>query len=304
MIDIVIAGLATILTASIPLILAGTGELVCEKSGVINLGVEGMMAMGAVCGFMVSITTGSLALGVGASILGGVMVALIFAFTTQILLVNQMITGLALTLFCLGLSALFGQKFVGLSGGDFPTLFPQIVQDIPIIGKLLFGYNFIVYFAVLLPFFIHYFLMTTRMWSVLSAVGDHAEAAHALGIAVVRVRVMAIAFGGGMAGLAGGYLSLAYTPLWAENMTAGRGWVAIALVVFAAWRPVLLLFGALLFGGVSILQLNAQAFGINIGAQYLSMLPYVATVIALALISKKGIMRLAPKNLGKTFFVH
>jgi simple sugar transport system permease protein len=300
--EILISGLVTIVTASCPLIFAGVGEVVTERSGVLNLGVEGMMAMGAVGGFAVAHISGSADLGLLASIVCGMLLSLLFGFFTQYLLINQVVSGLSLTIFGLGLSALIGREFVGFSGLGFPSLFPEFLRDIPVLGRVLFDYNYVVYLSLLSPFLVSWFLFKTRAGIVVRATGDNAEAAHSLGIRVVKVRMLSIMFGGGMAGLGGGYLSVIYTPLWVENMVAGRGWVALALVVFAAWRPILVLWGALLFGGIAIIQLNVQAFGLGIQAQYMTMFPYLATVLVLVVMSKRSIFQKSPRSLGRLFF--
>ena len=291
--DLLVGIMTGLLIAATPLVLAALGELVVEKSGVLNLGVEGMMVIGAISGFAAKIATGSYALGFLAAIAGGAIMALLFGMLTQVLLSNQVASGLALTLFGLGLSALFGASYSGVTAGTFPRLFAGI--------DVLMGLTLLLVFAT------HYVLERTRIGLILRAVGENHDAAHAIGFPVVRVRLLALAFGGGLAGLGGAYLSLVQTPFWVERMTAGRGWIALALVVFAAWRPFRLLAGALLFGGISILQLHSQGFGLKIDAQVLAMLPYLATIAVLVFISRtprggdggKGLR--APKSLGKVF---
>ena len=299
--DLLVSGFVTIIAASCPLIFAGVGELVTEKSGVLNLGVEGMMAVGAVSGFAMTYFTGYQEVGLIASMVAGAGLSLVFCFFTQILLINQVVSGLSLTIFGLGLSALVGQGLVGISGEGLSPLLPEFIREIPVIGKIFFGYNMVVYLAILLPFIVVWFLKRTRLGKELRAVGDNADAAYSIGIRVIRIRSLAIMFGGAMSGLGGGYLSIIYTPLWVENMVAGRGWVAVALVVFAAWRPVFVLLGALLFGGIVIIQLNFQAFGVAIDSQYMSMFPYIATVVVLSLMSRLSVFQQAPRSLGKIF---
>jgi simple sugar transport system permease protein len=293
-----------VIVASTPLVFAAIGELVAEKSGVLNLGVEGMMIMGAIAGFATMISTGNPPLALVAAMAGGAATALLFAVLTQTLLANQVASGLALTMFGLGLSALIGQPYSGLSTGPFPRLHIPGLTDIPVIGGLLFGEDYMVYLSLLAVAGVWWFLNRTRGGLVLRAVGENHDAAHAIGYPVVRIRYVALMFGGAMAGLGGAYLSIVQTPLWAEKMTAGRGWIALALVVFSAWKPWRALLGAYIFGGVTILQLHAQAFGVSVNSQYLSMLPYLATILVLVIISrdKLKLQFNAPASLGKVFY--
>jgi len=293
----------TILSASIPLLLAGLGELITEKSGVLNLGLEGMMLAGAITGFAFMAKTGSALIAITTAAAAGMAMSLLFAFLALTLLSNQVATGLALTLFGVGLSALLGKPFVGTAIPELPKLSIPGLSDLPIVGPLLFHHDFLVYFALLSVPAAAYFLLHTRPGLILRAVGESHDAAHALGYPVIRIRYMAVLYGGAMSGLAGAFLSLSYTPMWAENMTAGRGWIALALVVFATWRTGRLLLGALLFGAVSILELHAQALGIQIPSQLLSMLPYLATIVVLTLISADStrIRLLTPACIGKSF---
>jgi len=293
----------TIATAATPLLIAALGELVVERSGVLNLGVEGMMVMGAVTGFGVALTTGSPWLGVFAAIIVGALFSLLFGFLTLTLVTNQVATGLALTLLGLGLSGMIGESFVGQPGIKLGTLYVPGLTDLPFVGKLFFGQDPIFYLSILLTFGVAWFLFRTRAGLTLRSVGDNHGSAHALGINVIGIRYLAVMFGGACAGLAGGFLSLVYTPQWIENMTAGRGWIALALVVFASWRPLRVLAGAYLFGAVSIGQLHAQALGIGIPSQLLSSLPYLATVIVLVLISRNRRLTMinTPASLGRPF---
>ncbi|MCM5558269.1 ABC transporter permease [Pleomorphomonas sp. JP5] len=293
----------TIITAATPLLLAATGELVVEKSGVLNLGVEGMMVMGAVAGFAVTISTGSPLLGIVGGAVAGMLVSLIFAFVTLTLVANQVASGLALTLFGLGLSGLMGESFVGQPGLKLQSLDVPGLTDLPFVGKILFGQDILVYLSFAAVFGVSWFLNRTRAGLILRAVGDNHTSAHALGYSVVGVRYLAVAFGGAMAGLGGAYLSVAYTPLWVENMTAGRGWIALALVVFASWIPWRAAVGAYLFGAVTVLQFHAQAFGVGFPSQFLAMLPYLATVVVLVAISgnRRATLFNTPSSLGKSF---
>ena len=293
-----------VIVASTPLVFAAIGELIAEKSGVLNLGVEGMMIMGAIAGFAALISTGNHPLALVAACAGGAVTALLFAVLTQTLLANQVASGLALTMFGLGISALWGQAYSGQSAGPFPRLNIPGLTDLPLVGKLVFGEDFMVYLSLAVVAAVWWFLNRTRGGLVLRAVGENHDAAHAIGFSVVGIRYLALMFGGAMAGLGGAYLSLVQTPLWAENMTAGRGWIALALVVFSAWKPWRCLAGAYIFGGVTILQLHAQALGVSIPAQYMSMLPYLATIVVLVIISRDKVQLQfnAPASLGKVFY--
>ncbi|MEJ6596480.1 MAG: ABC transporter permease [Oceanospirillaceae bacterium] len=293
----------TIITASTPLLLAAIGELVVERSGVLNLGIEGMMVMGAVCGFAASYVTGSPWLGVLAAVLAGVATSLLFGFLTQSLMTNQVATGLAITLLGLGLSGLIGSGFVGLPGVKLTSVSIPWLTDLPYVGRLVFGQDPLVYVSIILTLGVAYVLKHTRVGLIIRAVGQNHHSAHALGYRVIAVRYACIAFGGATSGLAGAYLSLVYTPQWIENMTAGRGWIALALVVFSTWLPARLAAGAYLFGGVWILGLYAQGMGIGIPSQLLSSLPYVATILALVIISTNRRLSVinTPASLGQGF---
>jgi simple sugar transport system permease protein len=296
--------LVATLRAGTPLVLAAMGELVTEKSGVLNLGVEGMMLVGAVAAIIATLETGVYALGVAAGLAAGIGMALIFGFLTLTLRANQVATGLALTILGLGFSA-----FLGLAYRDKPLegLRPLSIpglSDLPIVGKLIFGHDIFVYASLALFVAVAWFLARSRAGLVLRAIGESAESAHALGYSVIRVRYAAVVFGGALSGLAGAYLTLVYTPMWADQMSAGRGWIALALVVFATWKPARVLLGAYLFGGVTIAQLYLQGQGIAVSSHLLSMLPYLATILVLVLISRDAtrIKLNAPAALGKPFF--
>ncbi|MBW8282713.1 MAG: ABC transporter permease [Rhizobium sp.] len=300
---IVEAILLTVITASTPLVIAAMGELVTERSGVLNLGVEGMMIIGAVCAFAVAQISGSPLIGVGAGIVGGAAFSLLFAFLTLSLVANQVATGLALTILGLGVSGMLGEGFVGVPGVKLQPIAIPLLADIPVVGPLLFRQDLIFYLSILLVVGVNWFLFRTRSGLKLRAIGDNHGSAHTLGIHVIRTRYLAVLFGGACAGLAGAQLSLVYTPQWVENMSAGRGWIALALVVFASWRPWRLLAGGYLFGAVTIGQLHAQAFGIGLPSQLLSALPYVATIVVLVIISQNRRTTLinTPASLGKPF---
>ena len=301
--EILVPTLLTIITAATPLLFAAIGEMVTEKAGVLNLGVEGMMLVGAVVAFATVHHTGSAFLGILAGIIAGAGMSAIFGILVLGLQSSQVATGLALTIFGVGLSALWGQSLVGVAYEGLPKLSVPFLSDIPLVGPLLFNHDILVYGSFAVVVAVVWFLGHTRPGLVLRAVGDSHDAAHAIGYSVLRIRFLAILFGGAMAGIAGAYLSLAYSPLWIENMSAGRGWIALALVVFATWRPWRVLVGAYLFGGITILQLHAQAFGVGIPSQVMSMLPYLATILVLVLISRdqNKIKRNAPACIGKPF---
>ncbi len=295
--------LLTVITASTPLVIAAMGELVTERSGVLNLGVEGMMIIGAVCAFAVAQMSGSALIGVCAGMLAGAAFSLLFAFLTLTLVANQVATGLALTILGLGVSGMLGESFVGTPGVKLQPIVVPVLADIPLIGPLLFHQDLIFYLSVLLVIGVNWFLFRTRAGLKLRAIGDNHGSAHTLGIQVIRTRYLAVLFGGACAGLAGAQLSLVYTPQWVENMSAGRGWIALALVVFASWRPWRVLAGGYLFGAVTIGQLHAQAFGIGLPSQLLSALPYAATIVVLVIISQNRRTTLinTPASLGKPF---
>ncbi|MFN3645902.1 MAG: ABC transporter permease [Gemmobacter sp.] len=293
---------ASLIVAATPILLAGLGELVVEKAGVLNLGVEGMMIVGAICGFAVAVGTGSPVLGFAAGAAGGAGLSLVFALLTQYLLANQVATGLALTLFGLGFSALIGQGYVGIKPPAVAPLGFGPLSELPVVGTVLLRHDAMVYLALLAVPGLWWALNRTRAGLVLRAVGENHDAAHALGYKVVRIRVLAILFGGAMAGLGGAYLSLVRVPMWTEGMTSGAGWIALALVVFASWRPGRLLLGAWLFGGITVLQLNLQAAGAKVPVEYLAMSPYVITIVVLVLISARGRRAAgAPAALGRSF---
>ncbi len=295
--------LASMMVAATPVIFAAIGELVVEKSGVLNLGVEGMMITGAICGFILANATGSVFLGVVAAAIGGALLSLIFATLTQFLLSNQVATGLALTLFGIGLAALLGKPYEGVRVDVIQPISIPVLSDIPVLGKILFSHDPLLYFGLFIVFAVWWFLTKTRGGLILRAVGESHDAAHALGYNVVRVRILAIMFGGACAGLGGAYLSLLRVPQWTENVTAGVGWIALAIVVFASWKPGRLLIGAYLFGGIGFLQLHLQVENVPIPVEVLNASPYIATIIALVILSagKSGRSNAAPAALGQPF---
>ncbi len=295
--------IAATLNAGTPLLMAGIGILIHEKSGVLNLGIEGMMLMGAVAGFGAAFVTGSFALGFVAGALAGLLMAALFGFFTLGLYANQYAAGLTLSIFGAGLSAFSGQPLQGMALACRAAAGIPVLENIPFVGEAFFAGHFFVYLALVGLAVIWWFLYRGRLGLILRAVGESPESAYALGYNVRMIRFCAVLFGGFMSGLAGAYLSLVYTPLWAEGMTAGRGWIALALVTFATWRPLRVLLGAWLFGGVTMLQFNMQAMGIDIPSQIMSMTPYLATILVLILISRnpKWIALNVPTSLGKTF---
>ena len=293
----------SLIMAATPLLFAALGELVVEKSGVLNLGVEGMMIVGAIAGFATTLESGSPWLGIVAAMSGGAMLAFLFGVLTQILMSNQVATGLALTIFGLGIAAMLGQPYSGMAAPGFPKPDFGGLAELPILGPILFGHDWLIYLSIALTGAVAWFLTRTRAGLVVRAVGENHDAAHAIGYPVVKIRLAAIVFGGAMAGLGGAFIALVQTPLWLEGMTAGRGWIALAIVVFAAWRPWRALVGAYLFGGVTVLQLNLQAIGFPVASEYLSMAPYIVTIVVLVVISADETRaRLsAPACLGKVF---
>ncbi len=295
--------LLTIITAATPLVIAAMGELVSERAGVLNLGVEGMMVIGAVGAFAITQITGSPYVGVIAGIASGALFSLLFGFLTLSLVANQVATGLALTILGLGVSGMIGEPYVGMPGIKLQPITIPLLSDIPFLGPVLFRQDIIFYLSIALVVGVNWFLFRSRTGLKLRAIGDNHGSAHALGIDVIRTRYLAVLFGGACAGLAGAQLSLIYTPQWVENMTAGRGWIALALVVFASWRPLRVLAGGYLFGAVSIGQLHAQAMGAGIPSQFLTALPYAATVIVLIIIShnRRTTLINTPAALGKPF---
>ncbi|MCS0503755.1 ABC transporter permease [Ancylobacter mangrovi] len=303
MLDAAIIGavLASIVAAATTLLLASIGELVAERAGTLNLGVEGMMIVGAAVGYAAAYGSGSLILGTIAAMLAGTLLSLVFAGLAIWLAANQVASGLATTILGLGLAGLIGSPFVGTTLTAAPALHIPVLSDLPIVGPVLFGQDAFAYASIALLAIVAYGLARTRAGLVLRAVGESHVAAHALGHPVRKIRTLAVMFGGACAGLAGAQLSLAYTPFWASDMTAGRGWIALALVVFSAWRPLWLLGGAYLFGAVSILQLHVQGFGLGIPSQLLSSLPYLATIAALVVISALKRGQGAPASLGVPF---
>ena len=295
--------LLTVITAATPLVISAMGELVTERAGVLNLGVEGMMIMGAVGAFATAQVTGSPYLGVLAGMATGAVFSLLFGFLTLTLVANQVATGLALTILGLGVSGNLGESFVGVPGVKLPQIVFPLLSDIPVIGPILFKQDLIFYLSIALVVGVNWFLFKTRAGLKVRAIGDSHGSAHALGIDVIRTRYLAVLFGGACAGLAGAQLSLIYTPQWVENMSAGRGWIALALVVFASWRPWRVLAGGYLFGAVTIGQLHAQALGIGVPSQFLSALPYIATIVVLIIIShnRRTTLINTPACLSKPF---
>ena len=292
----------TVLLTSVPLIYAATGELIVERSGVLNLGVEGMMLMGAVSAFGISMISGSLILGIFAGGFAGMFTAALFGVLVLFFSTNQVATGLALTIFGMGLSGLIGAPLIGHAIEGLSVINIPLLSNLPVVGKLVFTHDWMAYGAVFTLAAVSFFLKRTHAGLVLRSIGDNHDSAHALGYSVLGVRFAAILFGGFTAGLGGAYIPLMLTPHWAEGMTAGRGWIALALVVFASWRPFRVIAGAYLFGSVSIIQLHGQALGVSIASQWLSMLPYLVTVVALVIIAgRNDLTHKPPGALGSIF---
>jgi simple sugar transport system permease protein len=291
------------LAAGTPLVFAALGELIVEKSGVLNLGVEGMMLVGAIASFIVAASTQSAWLGVVVGALAGAALSLIFAVIALTLRANQVATGLALSLFGVGLSAFIGRDYLSVVIEGITPVHVSGLSDLPVVGRLLFGHSPLVYVSLVLFACVQFFLYRTRAGLVLRAVGESPQSAHAIGYRVIAIRYAAVLFGGACAGLGGAFLAVAYTPSWVEGMTAGRGWIALALVVFATWKPWRVLVGAYLFGSVTLAQFQAQASGVAVPSQMLAMLPYLATILVLAIISRNATtIRLnAPASLGKPY---
>lgn len=295
--------IATLMASAVPILLAALGETVVERAGVLNLGVEGLMIIGALGGFVTAVHTGSPVLGFVGGAAAGAVLSLVFAALTQVFLANQVATGLALTLFGLGVSSLGGQGYNGIKPPPTGPLLPQAMGEVPVLGPILFGHDWVVYFSILMTAAVWWVLKATRIGLIIRAVGESHEAAHALGYKVNRIRLLCILFGGAMAGMGGAYVSLARVPQWVDGITAGAGWIALAIVVFASWRPWRVLIGAYLFGGISVLQLNLQVAGSGIPVEYLSMAPYLITILVLVIMSAgRGRAALgAPAALGQNF---
>ena len=295
--------ISSTLNAGTPRLLAAAGIVIHEKSGVLNLGIEGIMLMGAVIGFSTTLATGSFALGFLAGAGVGLLLGLLFAFFTLGMHANQYAAGLALTLFGTGLSAFIGKPLQGQALSERAASGIPGLESIPFLGEAFFSQHFFVYGALILIAAVWWFLFRTRAGLILRAVGEAPQSAFALGFPVLKIRLLAVLFGAVCAGVSGAYLSLVYTPLWVEGMTAGRGWIALALVTFATWRPLRVVVGAYLFGGVTMLQFAFQGMGISISPQFMAMTPYLATILVLVLISRnpQWIRLNVPASLGKPF---
>jgi simple sugar transport system permease protein len=296
--------IAATLNAGTVLAIAALGLLINEKSGIVNLGAEGMMLCAAIAGFATVVHTGSDTMGFFAGMAAGALLAGVFGLLVIWLNANQYATGLALSLFGAGFAAFVGVGYVQEKIPERMHFAIPGLADIPFVGTALFRQHPVVYLAMVLTVAIIWFLFKTRAGLVLRSVGESPESAHALGYPVRRIRLMAVMFGGAMCGLSGAYLSIIYTPLWVEGMVAGKGWIALALTTFATWRPVRVLFGAYLFGGVTMMQFHLQSQGVDIPSQFLSMAPYLATIVVLALISRNPtwIRINMPASIGKPFY--
>jgi simple sugar transport system permease protein len=295
--------LAATLNAGTVLAIAGLGLLVNERAGIVNLGAEGLMLVAAVAGFATAVHTGSDWLAFGAGAVAGALLAAAFGALVIWLNTNQYATGLALSLFGSGLSAFIGIRYTQEKLGERPAFHIPGLADVPFIGPALFRQHPMVYLAMALAVALAWFLYRSRAGLVLRAVGESPESAHALGYPVRGIRMAAVMAGGALCGVAGAYVSVVYTPLWVEGMVAGKGWIALALTTFATWRPARILLGAYLFGGVTMLQFHLQGQGVDVPSQFLSMLPYLATIVVLVLISRNAnwIRANMPASLGKPF---
>ena len=295
--------IASSVVAATPLIYAALGETITEKAGVLNLGIEGMMLVGAVAGFAATLATGSDLLGFTAAAAAGLALSLVFGFLTLSMQTNQVATGLALTLFGVGLSAFVGHDLAGVPLSALPPIDLPVLTQIPIVGPLLFHYDIMVYLSLVLFIAVQWFVSKSHAGLTMRAVGESPGVAHAIGKSVLTTRYLAVMFGGATAGIAGAYLSLVQTPMWVEGMSAGKGWIALALVVFGTWKPARVVLGAYLFGGVTQFQLFAQGFNLPIPTEFLSMLPYAATVVVLVIICRdpKTILLNQPASLGRSF---
>jgi simple sugar transport system permease protein len=295
--------IAATLNAGTVLALAALGLLINEKAGVVNLGAEGMMLCAAIAGFATVVHTGNVWLGFMAGMAAGAFLAAIFGALVIWLGTNQYATGLALTLFGTGFSAFAGIKYVQEKLPEQTQYSIPVLGDIPLMGQALFRHHPMVYITIGLMFGLIWFLYRTRAGLVLRSVGESPESAHALGYPVRRIRLWAVMAGGALCGLSGAYLATIYTPLWVEGMVSGKGWIALALTTFATWRPARVLLGAYLFGGFTLLQLHLQGAGVEIPSQFLSMMPYIVTIVVLVLISRNpAFIRInMPASLGKPF---
>ena len=294
---------AATLNAGTVLALAGLGLLINERAGIVNLGAEGMMLVAAIAGFAATVHSGNDWVGFAAGALAGAAMAAAFGALVIWLNTNQYATGLALSLFGAGFSAFIGISYTQAKLGERPQYSVPLLADLPFVGPALFRQHPMVYIAIALALAVAWFLYRSRAGLVLRAVGESPESAHALGYPVRRIRLAAVLAGGALCGVAGAYLSVVYTPLWVEGMVAGKGWIALALTTFATWRPARVLLGAYLFGGVTMLQFHLQGQGVDVPSQVLSMLPYLATIVVLVLISSNAawIRQNMPASLGKPF---
>ncbi len=296
--------IAATLNAGTVLALAGLGLLINERAGIVNLGAEGMMLVAAIAGYATAVHTGSDWIAFGAGAAAGALMAAAFGVLVIWLNTNQYASGLALSLFGAGFSAFVGISYTQAKLGERAQWAIPVLGDIPLIGPALFRQHPMVYIAITLTLGLAWFLYRSRAGLVLRSIGESPESAHALGYPVRRIRMIAVMVGGALCGVAGAYISVVYTPLWVEGMVAGKGWIALALTTFATWRPARVLLGAYLFGGVTMLQFHLQGEGVEIPSQFLSMLPYLATIVVLVLISRNaGWIRInMPASLGKPFF--
>lgn len=299
--EFLITILATAITAGTPILYAALGEVLSERAGNLNLGVEGMMLVGAVCGYVFDVRTNDPWIGILAAMIGGGVMAFIHAFLTVTLQANQVVSGLALTLFGTGLSGFIGKPYIGIPvENSFKPISLGFLSDIPFVGPILFHHDVLVYLTYLLVPALWFLIYRTRPGLHLRAVGENPASADSLGVSVYFTRYLYVTLGGMLAGVGGAYLSLAYAPTWLENMTAGRGWIAVALVIFAAWNPLRAMLGSYIFGGIDALGFRAQAMGVVIPSFFLKMLPYLFTILVLIIVTRKAMANRigAPGALG------
>ncbi len=303
--EIIISILAAAVRSGTPVLFATLGEIIIEKSGIVNLGLEGIMLMGALIGFSVSLVSGNPWLGIAAAFMVGALLTLIHGFISITLKGNQTVSGLAMTIFGTGVSSLLGKGYIGNTIPGISKFPLPVLSRLPILGPVFFHHDPLVYVSFVLVIFLSWFLISTRAGLNLRAVGDSPRAADAMGLNVDRIRYLATFIGGGMVAIGGAYMSVAYNKMWTESMTSGRGWIAVALVIFAIWNPTRAAFGAYLFGGVEAFQLRLQVAGTSIPTPLLLMMPYLLTVLVLIIISirkGKGILFGAPASLGQPYY--
>lgn len=305
MLGTITAFLSSALSCSAPIMYAATGEVLDQRAGVMNLGMEGVMLMGACCGYVFAIKSGSLYIGLLAAMLSGLVIGMLFAFLVITMKADQTVCGLSITIFCTGLSGYIGKKFSAVASNmAFPVIEIPILSDIPLLGPVLFKQNIMVYILYILVFASWFFIYKTKAGLILRTLGERPDAADTVGINVFALRYLYTTVSCIFAAMGGAYLTLHYTPLWADEMTSGKGWIALALVIFATWNPLLVAVGALVFGGLTVLALNLQVAGISVPSQFLNMLPYLCTILVLIVTTGnfgKKKRSVSPKALGVVY---